>query len=231
MGATDDTGLARIIDDLEQSGTATPRVAAAMRRVPRAAFLPRPVRHEAGIDAPIPIGEGQTESAPHMVAMMLSALDLQPGQRVLEVGGGTGYHAACAAELVAPGGHVHSIEYHAALADRARRALDGTGHGSSVTMHVGDGSEGLPGYAPFDAIWLACAAPAIPPPLLDQRAPGARVVAPVGSRGIQELVLVEMDRGRDRTRPLGACVFVPLLGRYGFEGAGARPGGSDPDVT
>jgi protein-L-isoaspartate(D-aspartate) O-methyltransferase len=197
----------------------TPAVASALRSVPRHCFLPRDRQGLAYVDSPIDIGEGQTISAPHMVAMMLERLELAPGHKVLEVGGGSGYHAACVAHLVRPGGTVCSVEYVPALAERSRGNLAAAEvPEGEVSVVAGDGSLGLEAASPFDRIFLSCAAPEVPPPLLKQlRAPGI-LLAPVGSRHLQSLVRVVKDtEGRLHREDHGGCIFVPLMGRYGFD--------------
>lgn len=228
---------ARLVERLRARGALrTERVADAMLRVPRHLFLTASLA-AAYDDRPLDIGQGQTVSAPHMVAMMAEALDLRPGQRVLEVGAGSGYHAAVVAELASPvsaamptgmrvaqpRGKVWSVERFPDLAARARQSLRHAGYGADrVEVVVGDGSEGWPPAAPYDRIYLTCAAPHVPPPLLAQLAPGGKLLAPVGARAEQELVLVEEGAQGRVERRLGPCVFVPLVGRHGFHEAAAR---------
>lgn len=186
----------------------------AMLRAPRSAFLPPEAQGEAGVDAPLPIGEGQTISAPHMVAIMSGALDVRPGHRVLEVGAGSGWHAAVLALLAAPGGSVVAVERHAALARQARRNL--APFGLPVEVVVGDGSEGWPARAPYDRISVAAGAPRVPPPLVDQLAPGGVLVLPVGPLDMQSLLRVTMQPDGDAaSEDLGPVRFVPLIGRFG----------------
>ena len=197
----------------------TPAVAHAMRTVPRHLFLPPRQQRLAYIDSPQEIGEGQTISAPHMVAMMLERLELAPGQKVLEVGGGSGYHAACVAQLVRPGGKVWSVEYVEKLAERSQANLLAAGvPAGEVVVVTGDGSLGMETDAPFDRIFISCAAPEVPPPLLKQlRSPGI-LLAPVGSRHMQSLVRVlKSPEGRLTREDHGGCMFVPLRGKYGFD--------------
>jgi protein-L-isoaspartate(D-aspartate) O-methyltransferase len=192
--------------------------ARAMRAVPRHRFVP--ASPEAAYeDRPLDIGQGQTISAPHMVAMMVDALDLAPGMRVLEVGTGSGYHAAVVAECVGPGGRVVSVERFAELAAPARRRLRDAGYEALVEVVVGDGSEGWPAQAPYDRVYVTCAAPGVPPPLLEQLAPGGKLLLPLGDRQGQELTLVERTPEGRSERRLGGCVFVPLVGRFGFQAA------------
>jgi protein-L-isoaspartate(D-aspartate) O-methyltransferase len=159
-----------------------------------------------------------------MVAIMAQALDARPGMRVLEVGTGSGYHAAVVAELVAPRGGagappglVVSVERHDDLAAQARANLGHAGVGPDrVEVVVGDGSAGWPARAPYDRAYLTCAAPTLPAPILDQLVEGGQLLAPVGTRVEQELVRATKEGGVVRTEPLGGCVFVPLVGRFGF---------------
>lgn len=207
---------ARMVEALRGRGhLRDPRVAEAMLRVPRHLFLPG-MEDEAYRDTPLPIGRHQTISAPHMVAMMAEALDARPGMTVLEVGAGSGYHAAVVAELVVPGGKVWSVERVAALAEQAREHLAKAAYADRVEVVVGDGSLGLPERAPYDRAYLTCAAPAVPPPILEQLAPGGKLLAPVGDRTSQELLMVEKTARGTVERDLGGCVFVPLVGKHGF---------------
>ena len=195
-------------------GFAHPSVISAMSRVPREMFLPDLLQSRAYDDTPLPIGRGQTISAPHMVAIMCTILDLQPGMNVLEVGGGSGYHAAVMAELVRPGGHVYSVERIAELAEQARSNLARAGV-ENVTVIHSDGSLGLPEHSPYDRISVAATAPSIPEPLKQQLKSGGRMVLPVG-RDSQELYLVTRKNGFSVERKMGV-IFVPLIGREGFK--------------
>jgi protein-L-isoaspartate(D-aspartate) O-methyltransferase len=189
------------------------RVLEAMARVPREAFVPPALRAHAYDDAAQPIGEGQTISQPAMVALICELLALEGGERVLDVGTGSGYQAAVLAELAA---EVHSIELVPALAERADVALAAAGYADRVVLHVGDGSHGDPEHAPFDAIAVGAAAPAPPPSLVAQLAPGGRLVAPVGSRFDQRLELLVRTGSGMRSERSVPCRFVPLLGAEGF---------------
>lgn len=206
-----------LVDGLRRRGyVSAPEVAAAMRKVPREEFVPGLLRGEAYIDTPLPIGSGQTISAPHMVAIMVEALELRPGHKVLEVGGGSGYHAAIAAELVSPGGHVFTVERIEELAESARGNIERTGYSGSVTVVHSDGSAGLPGEAPFDRIFVACGAPSVPGPLKEQLRDGGIMLVPVGGRMYQDLVKVRRTGGSYTSSSLGGCVFVPLIGEHGY---------------
>ena len=182
----------RMVSRLENSGrierTST---AQAMRAVPRHVFVAPGQRGEAYADRPLGIGEGQTISAPHMVAMMTDLLELSPGDRVLEIGTGCGYHAAVTAEIVGSE-HVYSVEYHETLAEQAQSKLEQTGYGD-VHIRVGDGNDGWPDNAPYDAAYLTCAPPALPSRVLEQ-VPDGVIVGPVGQTR-QELLRVRRRGG------------------------------------
>ena len=188
------------------------RVLAAMSAVPRELFVPAELRSRAYEDAALPIGHGQTISQPYMVAAICQALALRGGERVLDVGTGSGYQAAVLAELA---GEVHSVERVPELAARARAALVEAGY-DRVHVHVGDGTNGLPQHAPFAAIAVAAAAPRLPEPLYEQLEPRGRLVVPVGRRGRQELqVAIRSPEGPAVLRSV-PCQFVPLIGAEGF---------------
>jgi protein-L-isoaspartate(D-aspartate) O-methyltransferase len=206
-----------LVDSLLNKGyIVSPTVEEAMRRVPREEFVPPRLRSNAYVDTPLPIGSGQTISAPHMVAIMVEKLALEPGMKVLEVGAGSGYHAAVVAELVAPDGQVFSVERVESLARFAKDNLDRTGYGDIVTVVVGDGSKGLAEHAPYARIFVACGAPEVPSPLTDQLADGGRMLVPVGSRMYQDLLSVERKGSRVTVQNCGGCVFVPLVGEFGY---------------
>ena len=197
---------------IEGRGVTNRRTLAAMRAVPRHAFVPADLCAAAYEDRPLPIGEGQTISQPYMVAAMTAAVDPPPLGRVLEIGTGSGYQAAVLARLCR---EVVSIERHQALADRARLALARVGV-ANVRVEVGDGTLGFPEAQPYDGILVTAGAPAVPQPLRAQLADGGRLVIPVGGHDYQELI-VETRRGEAFTSEVrDACVFVPLVGRYGY---------------
>jgi protein-L-isoaspartate(D-aspartate) O-methyltransferase len=189
------------------------RVILAMNRVPRELFVPERLQSRAYDDIPLPIGYEQTISAPHMVAIMCNLLDLREGMSVLEVGGGSGYHAAVMADLVGAEGHIFSVERHPELVARARKGLNQAGT-NNVTMIEGDGSIGLPDRAPFDRISVAATAPRVPEPLKQQLKVGGKMVIPVGT-AFQELVLVTRKNGFAAEEKMGVA-FVPLIGKEGF---------------
>jgi protein-L-isoaspartate(D-aspartate) O-methyltransferase len=184
----------------------------AMARIPRELFVPSADQHLAYADIPLPIGQGQTISQPFIVALMTQALELVGGERVLEVGTGSGYQTALLAELA---GHVVSVERYESLAEEARRRLDTLGY-RNVEIHVGNGSLGWSPGSPYDAIIVTAGAPSLPQELLDQLKDGGRLVIPVGSRYDQELFQVVKRGDRLEKRSLGLCRFVPLTGRAGW---------------
>ncbi len=207
----------RLIDSLVRRGyVVSPAVEDAMRRVRREEFVPARLRPDAYVDTPLPIGSGQTISAPHMVAIMAEKLDLTPGHRVLEIGAGSGYHAAVVAELIRPGGHVYTVERVDSLVQFARDNLSRAGYCDAVTVVSADGSLGLPENAPFDRIFVACGAPDVPSPLIDQLSDGGKMLVPVGGRMYQDLVKVEKKGGQVVSENCGGCVFVPLIGEHGY---------------
>ena len=212
------TGLRdRLVDGLLRRGYITSSsVENAMRRVPREEFVPQRLRDEAYIDTPLPIGDGQTISAPHMVAIMAEKLEVQPGHKVLEVGAGSGYHAAVVAELVRPGGRVFTVERFESLARFAEANLARAGYSDTVEVIVGDGSLGLPTQAPFDRIFVACGAPNVPSPLVEQLSDGGHMLVPVGGRMYQDLIKVVKRGKKVTTESHGGCVFVPLVGEHGY---------------
>jgi protein-L-isoaspartate(D-aspartate) O-methyltransferase len=183
-------------------------VLAAIASVPRHQFVPDDKRHDAYADRPLPIGSGQTISAPHMVAIMSELLDLSPGDQVLEIGTGCGYHAAVTAELVGPE-NVFSVEYHATLAEEARETLAATGYGG-VSVRAGDGKQGWPDHAPYDRTYLTCAAPDFPAPVVEQTRDGGVLLAPIGD-GQQRLIRAEKQAaGTLEKADHGGVRFVPL---------------------
>jgi protein-L-isoaspartate(D-aspartate) O-methyltransferase len=190
------------------------RVLQAMERVPREQFVPPEHRDMAYLDVALTIGEGQTISQPYIVAMMTESLRLQSRDRVLEVGTGSGYQAAILAELI-PESYLVTVELVPILRERARRVLSGLGYANIVVEPAGE-TLGCPERGPYDAIVVTAAAPSLPPSLLEQLAPGGRMVLPVGSLEQQELVQVLRTGEGISIRMLGPCRFVPLLGPEGF---------------
>lgn len=202
-----------VAEQLSARGIHSGRVLAAMASIPRQAFVARQFWNEAYEDHPIPIGEGQTISQPYIVAAMLESLSVAPGDRVLEVGSGTGYQAALLGHLAHT---VVSIERQPQLAEDARSNLAMLGY-SNVEVITGDGSLGYPPRAPYDRIIVAAASPALPRGLFAQLAEGGRMIVPVGNRDAQVLRLVRKIKGEPHVSDLEACRFVPLLGESGFK--------------
>jgi protein-L-isoaspartate(D-aspartate) O-methyltransferase len=199
-------------EQLQRRGITDVRVLQAMRVVPRHFFVPPAWRREAYSDRPLPIDQGQTISQPYMVAVMLQSLALPSNARVLEVGTGSGYQAAVLSRLAS---QVYTMEYFPALAEQARTLLQRLGY-VNVEVVAGDGSLGLPQYAPYHGIVVAAAAPRLPPPLLEQLAEGGRLVIPVGEATSQELLIVTRHGTTYTTERGVPCRFVPLLGQEGW---------------
>ena len=192
---------------LAERGIREVRVLDAMSRVPRHEFVPETLRQEAYEDHPLPIGEGQTISQPYIVAAMLEHLALQATDRVLEVGTGSGYVTALLSLLCA---EVYSVERHAQLAALAESTLHRLGY-RNMKIRVGDGRQGWPEYAPFDAILVSAATPEMPPALFAQLREGGRMVVPIGPASSQELQLIRKIGGEPAVRVLEGCRFVPLV--------------------
>ncbi|MBN1317153.1 MAG: protein-L-isoaspartate(D-aspartate) O-methyltransferase [Anaerolineales bacterium] len=188
------------------------RVLEAMRCVPRHLFVPQDMEHMAYWDGPLSIGEGQTISQPYIVALMTQLLELKGDDKVLEVGCGSGYQAAVLSCLV---DQVFSIERFSSLADRASRRLYDLNY-LNVSVHLGDGTLGMPSEAPFDAILITAASPDIPLPLKEQLATGGRLVAPIGSLGSQVIKILKKKQKGFETDHSIPVMFVPLIGKYGW---------------
>lgn len=212
----------RVVDYLINMGyLSNPKVIKALLSVPRELFVPIHMREYAYVDSPLPIGYGQTISAIHMVAIMTEELDPEPGDSVLEVGTGSGYQAAVLAEIVArqstgKRGHVYTIERVPELIEFAKSNLIKAGYIEDVTVILGDGTLGYPERSPFNRIIVTAGAPDVPKPLLDQLAEGGRLVIPVGTLHYQRLLILEKKGGRISKRWGIECVFVPLIGEYGW---------------
>ena len=200
-------------EQLVRRGVTDERVLAAMRRVPRHRFVEEALRDRAYGDHPLPIGENQTISQPYIVAAMTQLLQLTGSEKVLEVGTGSGYQTAVLAELAR---RVCSVERLPALATQARRTLEDLGYTNAV-VKTADGTYGWSDEAPFDRILVTAGAPTVPGPLFQQLAEGGRLVVPVGEAQAQVLHVVEKVDGRMRTSTDCGCVFVKLVGKYGWE--------------
>lgn len=202
------------------------RVIDALRAVPRHRFVPLGQQHLAYKDQPLPIGEDQTISQPYVVALMTEMLQLEGDEIVLEIGTGSGYQTAILCHLAQ---YVYSLEYRARLAGRAARLLEEMNY-NNVEIHVGDGSQGLPDMAPFDAILVTAAAPALPGPLRSQLNPdGGRMILPVGSKDSQYLEIVTRYGNTWEITQTEQVRFVPLLGRYGFRSSSSSTYSRDGD--
>ena len=200
-------------NQLCRRGIDDPRVLEAMSKVPRHLFVSQDRWTDAYSDHPVPIGEQQTTSQPYIIAAMLQAAEITAQDRVLEIGAGSGYQTALLAELAA---QVFAVERHPQLAESARRILNQLEY-TNATVITADGSLGLPEYAPYDVIIVAAAAPRVPPALIEQLAPGGRLVVPVGDSQTQVLHLARKHpSGAVTLSLLEGCRFVPLIGQQGF---------------
>jgi protein-L-isoaspartate(D-aspartate) O-methyltransferase len=206
--ASDEARETMVREQIAARGIVDPRVIEALREVPRHSFVPEPQRPRAYDDGPVSIGLGQTISQPYIVALMTQLLRPSPGDRVLEVGTGSGYQAAVLARLVS---HVYTIELEETLASTAAALLRELKY-ENITVRTGDGYAGWPEHAPFDIVIVTAAPEHIPPPLIEQLQPGGRLIVPVGPRStVQQLQLVERDAaGAIRTREIAPVMFVPL---------------------
>lgn len=219
MTNLDEQRHAMVERQLKARGIGNEHVLAAMREVPREAFVPRRLREFAYEDGPLPIGEEQTISQPYIVARMIEAADVSPGDRVLEVGAGSGYAAAVMSRIA---DRVFAIERHETLAVSARQRVAELGYGN-LTIMAGDGSLGMPDEAPFDAILVAAGGDKVPEPLKRQLAIGGRLVVPVGGETVQSLLCVTRKGEKEWVEDdLGGVRFVPLIGAYGRWEGGQR---------
>jgi len=204
----------RMVDSqIVSRGITDPRVVAALRRVPRHLFVEEGLRDRAYGDHPLPIGDGQTISQPFMVGKMTELLGLGGGEKVLEIGTGSGYQAAVLAELCA---RVCTIERIPKLVQRARATLEALGY-ANVWVRAANGTLGWPDEAPFDRILVAAGGPSVPPPLFEQLAEGGRMVMPVGDVAGQVLEVIEKRGGQMHTTEHAGCMFVKLVGKYAWE--------------
>lgn len=210
---------AQLLDRLEQGGRYTdPRVRRAFEKHPRWRYLPgdKQASPRAAVqDKPVAIGDNQTISAPHMVAILLDRAGLQRGDRCLEIGAGSGWLAVLAGDLVGSEGHVVGVEIVPELVELARDNVMQAG-AENVEIVLGDGGIGCPEQAPYDRIIVSCAAPDVPKPLLDQLEVGGTMVIPLGSRAHQVLTRVHKTEEGIEREEMGGCAFVPLIGEHGF---------------
>ena len=198
---------------LEPRGIRDERVLAAFREVPRHRFAPGAGLREAYADHPLPIGEGQTISQPYMVALMTQCLGLRGGEKVLEIGTGSGYQAAILSRLAA---EIYTVERVASLAERTGELFRRLDY-KNISVRVGDGTLGWPEFAPYDAIIVTAGSPGVPPPLVGQLAEGGKLVIPAGSGYSQRLLVLERRGEKIIQRDEGGCVFVPLIGEHGWK--------------
>ncbi len=206
----------KLVERLKYEFNLNEKVVKAMIEVPRHLFVPPFYRNEAYNDYPLPIGHGQTISAPHMVAIMCNLLDLDEGMKVLEIGTGTGYHAAVVSRIVGDRGMVITVERIPELAEKARKIYGDLGY-DNIEVIVGDGSRGYERESPYDRIYVTASAPKIPDSLLFQLKPFGKLLIPVGDF-IQNLYIVEKDEyGQIHRKNWGAVRFVPLVGDEGFD--------------
>jgi protein-L-isoaspartate(D-aspartate) O-methyltransferase len=206
--------LSMVEQQLRRRGIHDERVLHAMKAVPRHEFVGPGDAPEAYADHPVPIGEHQTTSQPYIIAAMLQAAEIKPTDRVLEIGAGSGYQTALLAELAT---EVFGVDRYPSLVEAAQEVLERLGY-YNIALVVGDGSLGLPQAAPYDAIIVSAAAPRVPQPLVDQLAPGGRMVVPVGDAEQQVLKLVRKHADGISETALEGCRFVPLIGQAGFNG-------------
>ncbi|MFX1326370.1 MAG: protein-L-isoaspartate(D-aspartate) O-methyltransferase [Promethearchaeota archaeon] len=215
----------KLVESLKNRAILTdPEVIRAMLTVPRHKFVPKDAESSAYLDTPLSIGMEQTISAPHMNAMMCQYLELKEGDKVLEVGTGSGYHAALCAELVAPKdsknpGHVYTIERHKELVKIAITNLQNAGYEDCVTVIHGDGTMGYSKEAPYDKILVTAASPKkVPPPLREQLNDNGILCIPAGSKNFGQDLYVLMKQGKSfEEKRITGVRFVPLIGKYGFE--------------
>jgi protein-L-isoaspartate(D-aspartate) O-methyltransferase len=209
---------AMVQDQIVARGIRDPLLIDALLEVPRHRFVPAEYVNMAYTDGPLPIGDGQTISQPYIVALMTELLKLTGEENVLEIGTGSGYQAAVLSRLARL---VHTVERHADLAEKAERNLHSFGI-TNVQVHVGDGSIGLPKYAPYNAIIVTAAAPKVPQPLCDQLAPGGRLVIPVGSSSGQDLQVWQRKGEQFDRQSVLPVAFVPLRGEHGWHDNAGR---------
>jgi protein-L-isoaspartate(D-aspartate) O-methyltransferase len=193
-------------------GIKNPQVIKALRKVPRHEFVALPYQKDAYADYPLPTASGQTISQPYMVALMTELLELYGDETVLEIGTGSGYQTAVLAELVQT---VYSVERIDTLSLQADLTLQRLGY-SNVKLHVGDGTLGWEEFAPYDRIIVTASAPNLPQPLADQLKESGKMVIPLGANLGQDLIVAEKQKGRIKLFDYGKCVFVPLVGEFGW---------------
>ncbi|KXA92537.1 protein-L-isoaspartate O-methyltransferase [candidate division MSBL1 archaeon SCGC-AAA259E17] len=196
----------------------SPEVIRAFQNVPREEFVPSRMKEEAYADRPLPIGQGQTISAPSMIAIMLEALEVKKENKILEIGTGSGYNAALLAELAGEEGEVYTIERLESVSKTGRKNLERTGY-DRVEVVVGDGTRGYQEEAPWDRILVTACAPEISEPFVNQTETGGRIAVPVGSHYMSQTLLIVEKTGENETEVQrhGGCAFVPLVGEHGWD--------------
>lgn len=203
---------AMVAYQLQARGIKDKKVLAAFRKVPREEFIPQQYRDQSYGDYPMPIGFGQTISQPYMVALMTECLNLKETDKVLEIGTGSGYQAAILAELCA---EVYTVERLASLTEASKKILAELGY-TNTKLKVDDGSLGWKEFTPYNGIIVTCGAPSVPEPLKEQLADGGRLVIPVGGDFSQVLTIIEKTKAGFSETEVCGCVFVPLIGKYGW---------------
>jgi protein-L-isoaspartate(D-aspartate) O-methyltransferase len=202
-----------VTQQIMRRGVVTPRVIEAFKKVPRHLFVPEQFQSHSYNDHPLPIGEGQTISQPYIVALMTDLLDLSGEDKILEIGTGSGYQAAILAEL---GKEVYTTERHKLLAERAEKIFKELNY-QNVKVLVGDGTKGWKEFSPYQKIIVTASAPDVPQPLFIQLDEMGKLVIPIGGRWSQDLVLIEKRKGKMIRKSVCGCVFVPLIGEYGYK--------------
>ena len=210
-----ETERKNLVESLKKQGhIKTKIVEEAFLKTPRELFVPEKQKQSAYKDTPLQIGKSQTISAPHMVAIMCEELDIFEGQKILEIGAGSGYHAAVVSNIVGKNGHIYTIERLSELAENAKMNLK-KANIKNVTVKTGDGSEGLDEFSPYDRIYVTCASPDIPEPLKEQLKDPGKLMVPIGNT-FCILTILEKQNGKIKKKNLGGCAFVPLIGKHGF---------------
>ncbi len=205
----------KLVEKLRKQGyIKTKPVEKAFLETKREYFIPKHQKQNAYIDTPLQIGKSQTISAPHMIAIMCEGLALKKNQKILEIGAGSGYHAAVVSKIIGDKGHVFTVERFSDLAEKAEENLK-QANIKNVTVKTGDGSEGLKKHAPYERIYVTCAAPEIPAPLIEQLNDPGKLMVPIGNTFCM-LTLLEKQKGVIKKKNLGGCAFVPLVGKHGF---------------
>jgi protein-L-isoaspartate(D-aspartate) O-methyltransferase len=198
---------------IKSRGMSDEKILKSMRRIPRHLFVPEQQRIYAYEDFPLPIGEGQTISQPHIVALMTSLLRLKGREKVLEIGTGSGYQAAILSKIAK---EVYTVEKIASLGLKAEKLFKELGY-RNIKVKISDGTEGWSEHAPYDGIIITAGSPQIPKPLIGQLSENGKIIAPIGGSSVQDLIVAENIKGKLSQRAICGCMFVPLIGKYGWE--------------